>query len=74
MCTADIYTSSRQTEEFKINLHGAIIVNDGEDALFTAESYKPDLILLDWMLPNMSGLEIFRQIISTKNIKKTTIK
>ena len=47
------------------------IVSDGEDALFQAESLKPDIILLDWMLPNMSGLEICRQIRSTKDLKTT---
>ena len=49
------------------------IVKDGEDALFQAESMKPDVVLLDWMLPNMSGLEICRQIRTTKDIKKTPI-
>ena len=49
------------------------IVSDGEDALYEAEGLKPDLFLLDWMLPNMSGLEICRQIRSTKDLKKTPI-
>ena len=49
------------------------IVSDGEDAIFHAESLKPDIILLDWMLPNMSGLEICRQIRSTKDLKTTPI-
>ena len=49
------------------------IVSDGEVALFQAESSKPDLILLDWMLPNMSGLEICRQIRTTKDLNKTPI-
>ena len=49
------------------------IVNDGEDAILQAENLKPDIILLDWMLPNMSGLEICRQIRSTKDLKTTPI-
>ena len=49
------------------------IISDGEDALFQAESLKPDIILLDWMLPNMSGLEICRQIRSTKDLKTIPI-
>ena len=48
-------------------------VSDGEDAIFHAESLKPDIILLDWMLPNMSGLEICRQIRSAKDLKTTPI-
>ena len=49
------------------------VVKDGEDALFQADNFKPDVVLLDWMLPNMSGLEICRQIRTTKGIKKTPI-
>ena len=37
-------------------------VNDGEEALYFIKENYPDLILLDWMLPNMSGIEIARQL------------
>lgn len=35
---------------------------DGEDGLMRAEEDPPDLILLDWMLPNLSGIEICRRL------------
>ena len=35
---------------------------DGEEALLLAAERKPDLILLDWMLPHRSGLEVCRQL------------
>jgi two-component system, OmpR family, phosphate regulon response regulator PhoB len=35
---------------------------DGEEALVSISERKPDLILLDWMLPLVSGLEVCRQI------------
>lgn len=38
------------------------IVDDGDDALMAAEEFQPDIILLDWMLPNVSGIEICRQL------------
>ena len=37
-------------------------VSDGEEALYFIKENYPDLILLDWMLPNMSGIEIARQL------------
>jgi two-component system phosphate regulon response regulator PhoB len=35
---------------------------DGQEALIKVSESKPDLILLDWMLPQLSGLEVCRQI------------
>jgi two-component system phosphate regulon response regulator PhoB len=35
---------------------------DGEEGLLLAEEDPPDLILLDWMLPNLSGIEICRRL------------
>jgi two-component system phosphate regulon response regulator PhoB len=36
--------------------------HDGEDALLHLREAVPDAVLLDWMLPRVSGLEICRQI------------
>jgi len=38
------------------------IVDDGDEALMAAEDFQPDIILLDWMLPHVSGIEICRQL------------
>ena len=35
---------------------------DGEAALVTVAESKPDLVILDWMLPHVSGLEVCRQL------------
>ena len=38
------------------------IAIDGEEALLALEERSPDLVILDWMLPHVSGLEICRQM------------
>ena len=38
------------------------VATDGQEALFQAEELIPDLILLDWMLPEYSGIEICRKL------------
>lgn len=35
---------------------------DGEEALLLIAEHKPDIVLLDWMLPRVSGVEVCRQI------------
>jgi two-component system phosphate regulon response regulator PhoB len=36
--------------------------SDGQEALTKIAEAKPDLVLLDWMLPVMSGIEVCRQV------------
>ncbi|GAB4233634.1 MAG: phosphate regulon transcriptional regulator PhoB [Kiloniellaceae bacterium] len=61
----------------KYNLEGAgFRVNtagDGEEALVAAAEEVPDLILLDWMLPLMSGIEVCRQLRSKPETKRSPI-
>jgi two-component system, OmpR family, phosphate regulon response regulator PhoB len=38
------------------------VAADGEEALLLLAEAKPDLVVLDWMLPGVSGLEICRQL------------
>ena len=40
----------------------AVQATDGHDALRLIDEKLPDLILLDWMLPGVSGIEICRQL------------
>lgn len=44
---------------------------DGEEALLVAAEERPDVVLLDWMLPQLSGIEVCRRLRSrqeTRNI------
>lgn len=62
-----VYKSRLDLEGFDIRE-----VNNGEDALSAAIDYKPDLILLDAMMPKISGfdvLDILRNTPDTMNIR-----
>jgi two-component system phosphate regulon response regulator PhoB len=64
---ANVYTTRLEVEGFVTKR-----VSNGEDALATAIEYHPDMILLDVMMPQVSGLEvldILRNTPQTANIK-----
>lgn len=45
--------------------------HDGEEALLLVAETQPDLIVLDWMLPRVSGIEVCRRLrarVETKNL------
>ena len=46
-----------ETEGFDVS-----VARDGEGGLEAIDTQDPDLVVLDWMLPNMSGIEICRQM------------
>ena len=38
------------------------LATDGEEGLLKVEEFGPDIIILDWMLPKVSGIEVCRRI------------
>lgn len=49
------------------------VTKDGEEALVQLEEEKPDLIILDWMLPKVSGIEICRRVRATPELRDIPI-
>ncbi|MDH4384969.1 MAG: phosphate regulon transcriptional regulator PhoB [Caulobacter sp.] len=39
-----------------------LIAGDGEEALIVIDEHNPDILLLDWMLPKVSGIEVCRRL------------
>ncbi len=46
---------------------------DGEEALIMVEEESPDLIVLDWMLPGLSGIEVCRMIRERRKTRASPI-
>lgn len=46
---------------------------DGFDGFIKAKEIMPDLILLDWMLPNISGIDLLKKIRSDKDLKNIPV-
>lgn len=64
---AGVYLVRLQAEGFDVKR-----VANGEEALAAATEFKPDLVLLDVMMPNVSGfdvLDILRHTPETANVK-----
>jgi len=55
-----------ETEGFDVT-----VARDGEGGMEAIDTQDPDLVVLDWMLPNMSGIEICRQM-RQKSATRTT--
>lgn len=64
---AEVYRSRLELEGLETQL-----VTNGEDALSSIQEYKPDLVLLDAMMPKISGfdvLDIIRNTPATANTR-----
>jgi two-component system phosphate regulon response regulator PhoB len=50
-----------------------VVASDGEEALVLVDEQLPDLILLDWMLPKVSGIEVCRRLRSRNETRNVPI-
>jgi two-component system phosphate regulon response regulator PhoB len=64
-------------EVLKFNLgqhgHQVLVAGDAEEALSLLRGALPDLILLDWMLPGMSGIDLARRLRGDSRLKSIPI-
>ena len=72
MALSAVYRSRLEIEGFDVRE-----ANNGEDALSATVEYRPDLILLDVMMPKISGfdvLDILRNTPETANVRIIMLK
>jgi two-component system phosphate regulon response regulator PhoB len=54
---AELLSYNLKKEGFRVSAAG-----DGEEAMIAVEEHQPDVVLLDWMLPKVSGIEVCRRL------------
>ena len=64
----DIYTSRFEAEGYEV-----AVASDGEQALTVAVKEQPDLIVLDIMMPKISGFDVLDILRNTPETKDTKI-
>jgi two-component system, OmpR family, phosphate regulon response regulator PhoB len=53
----EVLAYNLEAEGFRVSTAG-----NGEDALMLVDEAAPDIIVLDWMMPNVSGIEVCRRL------------
>ena len=61
------------TTLLKDNGYNVVTASDGRKALETARTEKPDLVILDIMMPDQTGTDFNRKLSRDKNLKDTPI-
>lgn len=71
----DDEASQRAMLQYNIEASGYRVVTarDGEEALLVIAEEAPDIVLLDWMLPRLSGIEVCRQIKAKPETRETPV-
>jgi two-component system phosphate regulon response regulator PhoB len=54
---ATLLSYNLEKEGYKV-----VVASDGEEGMLQVDERLPDLVLLDWMLPKLSGIEVCRRI------------
>lgn len=58
---------------FRLNNYETEIVSDGEEGILKAKLLKPDLILLDIILPKINGLDVLKRLKEDPSTKDFTV-
>jgi len=65
---AQLLKYNLEKEGYRVSL-----ARDGEEAMVVADETKPDLVLLDWMLPKAPGIEVCRRLRNRQETRNTPI-
>lgn len=69
----DVALNKMYEKKFKLEGYDVAVAYDGLDGYNKAVKEKPDLVILDMMLPKMDGLAVFKKMRSTAETFKTPV-
>lgn len=69
----DIFLSNIYSKKFSSEGYEVISAGDGKKGLNLAKQKKPDIVLLDLMLPSMDGFQVLEEIRKDEEIKDTPV-
>src|SRR3989344_7391292 len=49
------------------------VAHDGEQGIKTISQVRPDIVILDWMLPKKNGIDVCKEIRDNKLLKHTRV-
>lgn len=67
--------AQREVLSYNLEAEGFRVVKaaDGDEALLQVEEQAPDVIVLDWMLPGVSGIEVCRRIKMRSELRRIPV-
>lgn len=69
----DLTIAEMYSERLEVEGYELVISHDGESGLAAAKAEKPDLILLDIMMPKMNGLDVAKALKDEPAVKNVPI-
>jgi two-component system, chemotaxis family, chemotaxis protein CheY len=75
ICIVDDHLNIREMLRYALTLQGMEVVEavDGADALEKIVALNIDLFLIDWLMPNMDGLEMLRRVRAMEAFTETPV-
>jgi len=65
---SELYAKNLKRRDYDVE-----IAKDGEDGLAKVKSFKPDVILLDIIMPDMNGIEVLKELKASSKYKSIPV-
>ena len=75
ICIVDDHLNIREMLRYALTLQGLEVVEavDGADALEKMTAHNIDMVLVDWLMPKMDGLEMLRCLREMEGFSETPV-